>query len=60
MIAKNQDDENIFFIGKFGVGEIVLFSHASSSVEKLTRLKTLMTLYNAVAPKPKQQIEKKK
>jgi len=60
MIAKNQDDESIYFVGKFGIGEVVLFSHASANVEKITRLKTLMSLYNVIAPKAKQQIEKKK
>ena len=59
MIAKNQDDESIYFVGKFGIGEVVLFSHASANVEKITRLKTLMSLYNVIAPKAK-QIEKKK
>jgi len=59
MIGKNQDDESIYFVGKFGLGEVVLFSYASSNVEKTTRLKTLMTLYNSITQKNKQPEKKK-
>lgn len=53
MVAKNQDDESIFFVGKFGMGEVILFSYASSNVEKATRLKSLVTLYNSITQKNK-------
>jgi len=59
MVGKNQDDESIFFVGKFGMGEIVLFSYASSNVEKSTRLKALMTLYNSITQKNKVPEKKK-
>jgi len=59
MIGKNQDDESIYFVGKFGLGEVVLFSYASSNVEKATRLKSLMTLYNSITQKNKQPEKKK-
>ena len=59
MVGKNQDDESIFFVGKFGMGEIVLFSYASSNVEKTTRLKALVTLYNSITQKNKLPEKKK-
>lgn len=60
MIAKNQDDDALFFIGKFAPGEVVLFSYAGQDVEKITRLKLLMSLYNGIVQKTKPEKPEKK
>lgn len=58
MLAKNQEGHILYFVGKFGVGEVVLFSYAGPGVDKIVRLKLIMSLYNAI--QNTRQPEKKK
>ena len=59
MVAKNQDGDALLFVGKFALGEIVFFSYADSDVDKVMRLKILMSLHNSIQQKTKQTDKKK-
>lgn len=59
MIAKDGDDEALYFLGKFAPGEFIIVSHAGPTTEKILRFKLLMNLYNSIIAKVKQNDKKK-
>ena len=60
MIAKNQGGDALLFVGKFNPGDLVFFSYADSSVEKIIRLRLLMNLHNTAVQHKSKLTEKKK